>query len=199
MKPLHKVLFQRSILATFLLVSCAASAASPETSRNILPEGAFDAQVGQFYEGWKPGGFLGGSPAWNNAVTMESEPDVAPFVRIRVNDEKGANVGISQTEKLVINPAWKTITLKAWVRMKNYQKVADWGGRGQFSIKFSNENDEEIPGESYLGISKDTAGWVELSKAFPVPQGSTSIVLNINLIGALGVMDVKKLEAIPAD
>jgi hypothetical protein len=175
-----------------------AKAAAQEKAASILPEGTFQTKAGQFFAGWKPGGFLGGSPAWNNSVTMEAEKEGGPFARLRVKDQKGSTVGISQTEKLVLNPAWKSITLKVSVRMAEFTKSSDWGGRGQFSIKFADGNDKPLPSELYLGINSNTTGWKELSKEFIIPPGAASMVVEVQLIGATGVMDVRNLRAIPA-
>jgi hypothetical protein len=128
---------------------------------------------------------------------MEAEKPGGPFARLAVKDQKGSSVSISQTEKLVLNPAWKSITLTISVRMAEFTKASDWGGRGQFSIKFSDENDKPLPGELYVGISRNTQGWEKLSKEFSIPPGSASMVTEVKLIGATGIMDVKDLRAIP--
>ena len=77
--------------------------AAQEATANILPEGTFETKTGTFFAGWKPGGFLGGSPAWNNSVTAEVEQKGEPFVRLRVSDQKGSSVGISQTDLVVLS------------------------------------------------------------------------------------------------
>jgi len=197
MTKTHLQILLSCAFAIPLLCPCRANAAAPADTNNILPEGALDTRAGQFFAGWKPGGFLGGSPAWNNAVTMEAEKASGPFARLAVKDQKGSSVGISQTEKLVLNPAWKSITLIISVRMADFTKASDWGGRGQFSIKFSDENDKPLSGELYVGISRNTQGWEKLSKEFTIPPGAASMVTEVKLIGATGIMDVKDLRAIP--
>jgi hypothetical protein len=171
--------------------------AAQEATANILPEGSFETKTGTFFAGWKPGGFLGGSPAWNNSVTAETEKKGEPFVRLRVSDPKGSSVGISQTEKLVLNPAWKSIALKVSVRLADFKKASDWGGRCQFSIKFADENDKPLPDAPHLGLSKNTTGWEELSKEFIIPPGAASMAAEIQLTGATGILDVRNLRAIP--
>ena len=189
--------FRPLALATLLLCACHGPASAQETTANILPEGSFETKTGTFFAGWKPGGFLGGSPAWNNSVTAEMEQKGEPFVRLRVKDQKGSTVGISQTEQLVLNPAWKSITLKVSVRMADFTKASDWGGRGQFSIKFSDEGDKPLPDAPHLGLNKNTTGWVELSKEFTIPPGAASMAVEIQLTGATGILDVRNLRAIP--
>jgi hypothetical protein len=115
-----------------------------------------------------------------------------------VKDQKGSSAGISQTEKLMLNPAWKFITLKISVRLSDFTKTSDWGGRGQFSIQFSDENDKPLAGDFHVGINRNTQGWEEISKEFPIPPGAASMVTEVKLSGATGIMDVKDLRSIPA-
>jgi len=170
---------------------------------NILPEGAFDTKSNQFFAGWRAGGFLGGVPGesrmWDNSVTMETDKSGMGFARLRVADSQGTSIGISQTEPLVINPAWKTLNLHVSVRVTNYFKVADWGGCCQFSLAFKDINDQPIKGDFKTDIRRNTSDWEEIVAMIAIPAGAANMSVNIEFMGATGVIDIGNLRVFPSD
>ncbi len=188
-------------MTLFSLVCATAMAQIENTAEalpNILPEGAFDTRTGQSFSGWKSGGFIGGVPRgnrqWKNSISMETTETGAGFVRFKIQDKDGASLGISQTEPLVLNPAWKTLDLKVSMRIADYVKVADWGGTCLISLSFKDDKDQTIPGEWKSSLHRNTQGWEELTGRFSLPAGATSLTVEINFMGAAGVMDVKDLR-----
>lgn len=197
MNPLNFLLLRILLLGAITTANVQAEKIA-ETIPNILPEGAFDTRTDQFFTGWKSGGFLGSVPGenrlWDNKVSMEVDDAGCGFARIAVRDSQGASVGISQTEALVLNPAWTTLDLKVSVRVADYTKVADWGGSCQFSLTFKNDKDQPIPGDFKTGISRNTSGWEEIGSAIKIPEGAASLSVEIQFMGATGVLDVKNIR-----
>ena len=181
----------------------AQAAKKPESVANILPEGAFDTRTTQFFAGWKVGGYLGGVPGesrtWDNSVTMETDENGTGFARIMIKDRQGTSLGISQTEALVLNPAWTSLNLKVSARVTEFKKEADWGGTCQFSLTFNDDADQPIPGDFKTGISKNTSGWEEIGTTITIPKGAANLSVQILFMGATGVLDVKNLRVFPID
>ena len=179
----------------------AQAAKKPESVANILPEGAFDTRTTQFFAGWKVGGYLGGvageSRAWDDSVTMETDENGTGFARIIIKDRQGASLGISQTEALVLNPAWTTLDLKVSVRITDYMKEADWGGTCQFSLTFNDDADRPIPGDFKTGISKNTSGWEEFGTTTTIPKGSCESVCTNSVHGSHGCVGCEESACPP--
>jgi len=165
---------------------------------NLITEGDFEVPSGDFYSGWTSSGFLGGKPEtqerWDNAITAENEVDGTPFARLKCADLTGTSVAITQTEPVLLDPQWTDLTLSAEIRVENYGKNSPWGGRAQMTMYFFDSNEQEIAGEQFVGVQRDTTDWEPLQKSFIIPPGAVSVKVGAQIIGANGVMDVRKIS-----
>ncbi len=165
---------------------------------NILTEGDFSGVSGEFYAGWKPGGFLGGKPDtsenWANKVIMETDDKGQPYARLECLDPEGAHIGISQSEPITLNPAWTSLKISGLVKVSDYKVASDWGGRVQIGVNFFDSNSQLMPGEYYAGFSQNVPDWEPLEKDVMIPPGASSVQVFFNIMGANGVADARDLK-----
>lgn len=183
-----------------LLSSSFGVMAEKSGAENLVTEGDFELAGDGFFAGWSSGGFLGGKPGtggrWDNEITAENDADGTPFARLRCSDPEGTDIGISQVEPVVINPQWTELNLSAEMRVENYQKKAEWGGRAQVTVNFLDESSQPIAGEHFVGLTRDTDDWEPVAETFAIPPGAASVKVSAQLIGANGTLDIRKISLV---
>ena len=190
----------------WLLILLAASGplniyAADGTGQNIVENGGFTEQSGNFFTGWALGGFVGGKPdtteMWKNSAEMSGDEDGTSFLRVNCLDPDGADFAVSTKEKISLNPAWVSLDVSTETRVKDIVKLATWGGRIMISLTFYDGNDATISGEFFMPIPPETTSWETLQKSIAIPPGASTFTVAAHIIGANAVADFKKIEVVP--
>ena len=175
--------------------------AADGAGQNILENGGFDDVSGKFYAGWDQGGFVGGKPGttemWKNTAEAASETDGTPFLRVSCIDPDGADFAVFTKERISLNPAWTSLTVKGEAKTESYVPLASWGGRAMIECLFFDANDEQLKGEFFIEIPSEATAWTEVEKVIQIPPGSATVKVAMHIIGANAVVDFRKLQVLP--
>ena len=183
-----------------LLVAFAATAATsrvvatPSTSApaagaaaaSVLPNGAFEQVSGDLPDGW-----TSGQP---ERVKLVEEAGNR-FVRVTIDKPRQTAI---LSQPLVVDPAWKRLTIKARLRAKDLKLGEEGLHEPRVALFFANANGEHVgPWPAVPRLREDAADWVEREVTVDVPDGAAKLDVQCAVFSAQGVVDFDDVTVIP--
>jgi len=116
------------------------------------------------------------------------------FVRL-TNDDPARTVFLDQ--RIPVDPSWKAVTVSARMRASNFKSGANSAQDGRVAFAFRDASDKRVGNWPPVPCVKSDSGWTERVVTADVPQGASSIYIQLAIFNAVGSVDFDDIKVIP--
>jgi len=184
----HTSLLRRLVLCAVLPIAAAVVLPAQELIRNNRFETTASAGIPD-WAGDTKGGRIAVLPGPDGKAVLTVRCDAALV---------DAKSGLGLRQDFALQPAWKKLAASARARVGAVVPGAQGWQVPKIFLVFRDSRGKQLPGfPSVAEFRAPTAGFTNIEKEIPVPEGATSGSLQIEIYGALAEMQVSHVSLTP--